>query len=84
VWLWQTSHTEGQARHEEVLRFLENEVSPALFATVDVHEGEVPTPVSNLTYVEAAVAGEWPCEQQGLFLDTTCDVYPFPLFVRGR
>jgi len=84
VWLWQPSHTGRQTRNEEVLRFLENEVSPALFATVDARAGELPTPVSNLTYVEAALAGEWPCEQQGMFLDTTCDVYPFPLLMRGR
>jgi hypothetical protein len=84
LWLQQSFHAARHAGNEEVLRFLENEVSPALFATVDAHEVEVPAPVSNLTYVEAALEGEWPCEQQGLFLDTTCDVHPFPLLVRGH
>lgn len=70
--------------HQVYGSFLENEVSPALFATVDTHMVEVPTPVSNFTYLEAALEGEWPCEQQEPFLDPTCDVHPFPLFGRGR
>lgn len=86
VWLQQPSQllTANEAAREEVLRFLEDEVSPALFATVDTHVVPVPNPVSNFTYLEAALEGEWPCEQQEPFLNPTCEGHPFPLLVKGQ
>jgi hypothetical protein len=67
-----------------VLRFFQKEVSPALFATVDLHLKEVPTAVSTFTYLEAAVEGGWPCEQHAPFLALTCDVPPFPFLLSER
>lgn len=69
---------------EEVQQFLEKEIAPALFSTVDTTVETVPTPVDHLTYVQAALEGTWPCERQGTFGTLACDIHPFPLFIEGR
>lgn len=65
----------------EGVSFLEDQVSPALFAMADVRLAETPAPVSNLTYLQAALDEDWPCEQQEPFPTTPCDIHPFPLLL---
>jgi hypothetical protein len=74
----------GEAYTEDVSHFLESELSPALFATVDVHTTSIPSAVSNSVYLQAALDGGWPCEWQEPFLTPTCEIYPFPLLLGGR
>lgn len=71
------------ARNEAILLFLE-EVSAALFSTVDASAAVMPTPVSNFAYLQAALEGEWPCEWQEAFFNPGCDDHPFPLFFGGQ
>ncbi|MBI3302208.1 MAG: hypothetical protein HYZ72_09070 [Deltaproteobacteria bacterium] len=66
-------------RNEDVFSFLEKEVSPALFSTVDADAAEVPIPVSTTAYLEAALEEGWPCEGQDPVFDPGCDDYTFPL-----
>jgi hypothetical protein len=85
TWLWHPSPLRSPVTspHEEALQFLEQEVSPALFATVDTVV-EVPAPVSDLTYIQAALAAEWPCERREPFRIPRCEIYPFPFFTGGQ
>lgn len=71
-------------RAEEIVRFVEKEVAPALFATTDGHAPTLFSSISHLAYVEAAVQGEWPCERQTPFADPRCEVHPFPLLIGGQ
>jgi hypothetical protein len=84
-WIWHPSPMRSPVAspHEEALRVLARDVSPALFATVDTVV-EVPAAVSDLTYIQAALAAEWPCERQGPFRIPQCEIYPFPLLTGGQ
>ena len=82
VWLRQLSRPiVAEETSHDVVSFLADQVSPALFATADVRLAEVPTPVANLTYLQAALDEGWPCEQQEPFPTTRCDMHPFPLLL---
>jgi len=70
--------------NSEVVSFLEDQVSPALFAMTDVRLVDLPDPVSNLTYLQAALDDGWPCEQQDPFTPSGCDIHPFPLLLGGQ
>jgi hypothetical protein len=74
----------GKTPSSEVISFLEDQVSPALFAMTDVHLMDLPAPVSNLTYLQAALDDGWPCEQQDPFTPSGCDIHPFPLLLGGQ
>jgi hypothetical protein len=81
MWLRQLPQS-GVARktvNQEVVSFLEDQVSPALFAMTDVGLVDIPAPVSNLTYLQAALDDDWPCEQQDPFSAPGCEIHPFPL-----
>jgi len=71
------------ARNEAVLLFLE-EVSTALFSTVDASAAAIPISRPGVAGQEAALEGEWeeewPCEGPALFLSPACDLYVFPPF----
>lgn len=45
---------------------------------------KIPLPVSSSTYVQAALEGGWPCEQQGPFANINCEIHPFPFFIREQ
>lgn len=85
-WVRKPSHSvfSVAVRNEDVFSFLEEEVSPALFATAEASVTTVLTPVSNVAYLEAALDGDWPCEQQAPFFHAECEHYPFPLLVGGQ
>lgn len=72
------------ASHEDVLQFMEEEVASALFSTTEARVAAMPAPVSDMTYLQAALEGEWPCERQEPFLSSGCDVHPFPLLMEGQ
>ena len=65
----------------EVLSVFEREIVPALFATTSVSESLPPVPVSDTTYVEAALSGGWPCEVSAVSRTPACEIYPFPLLI---
>lgn len=67
-------------RDSEVLRFLADEVSPALLATSQMRTNPFPTPISPAGYVHAAVTGGWPCEQSRPFTAPQCESVPFFFF----
>lgn len=46
------------------------ELSQALVAADELDT--TPRPDSNVAYLQAALKGEWPCEQQGVALDPAC------------
>jgi len=68
---------------EEVVNFVETTVGPALFADETIPSVLPPTPVSSETYVQAALDGEWPCEQNESNSSLSCGVHAFPLLVGG-
>ena len=79
---WQKeSSQQGLPRiaNQDVTRFFEREVSPALFATADVSAPRLPLPVSDLAYLEAALSDSWPCAQRETVNTLGCDIHPFPL-----
>jgi len=47
------------------------ELSQALALTEDADTR--PAPDSDVAYLQAALTGGWPCEQQGAYLDPRCD-----------
>lgn len=66
---------------EELFRFLENEVSPALFATTDIGLPAFPAPVSPTDYLQAALDGEWPCDHLEPFPSPGCEMSLFSLML---
>lgn len=86
LWLRQSARplVSREARTEDISRFLADEVSPALFATVDVRTAPILAPVSNSVYLQAALEGGWPCEWQEPFLTPVCEIHPFPLLLGGQ
>lgn len=67
----------------DAVRFVETTVVPALFANDALPADVLPTPVSDETYVQAALDGEWPCEQEVSPSSLSCGVHSFPLFIGG-
>lgn len=68
---------------EEVASLVEDEdtVVPALFADESLTDVVLPTPVSDETYVQAALDGEWPCEQDEANSIYACEVPTFSLLL---
>lgn len=66
-------------KQEDIVQFLQNEVSPAVFLTAARRELVVPAPVSDEQYIEAALNDGWPCEWRGAATSPTCEFYPFSL-----
>jgi len=86
IWRQQPSSSIAtrKALSEDVSHFLENEISPVLFATNDLRIAAIPEPVSNSVYLQAALEGGWPCERREPFFYAACDFYPFPLLIEGQ
>jgi hypothetical protein len=67
-----------EASQESIWPFIER-VSEALFAAIEVGAVETADLPYDLTDLQAALAGEWPCEEQGTswLLECDEDVLPF-------
>jgi hypothetical protein len=70
-------------RQESVWPSIER-VSAALFTTVDSGVDSTPDRLSDLADLQAALAGEWPCEGQATFVNVTCDDGTFVLLFGGQ
>jgi hypothetical protein len=68
-------------QNEEMANVLEQEVYSALFTDDGLEVTEFPSSLSTLTYVQAALDGNWPCERSQLLQRATCDQRPFFLAV---
>jgi hypothetical protein len=86
LWLRQPSllPVSMAARTEDLSLLLENELSPVLFAMVDVRADPMPIEVSNSVYLQAALEGGWPCEWQEPSLTPACEIHPFPFLLGGQ
>ncbi len=73
-----------EAYTEDASSFLADDLSPALFVTVDVQTTPILAPVSNSVYLQAALDGGWPCEWQEPFLTPACEIHPFPFLLGGQ
>jgi hypothetical protein len=70
------------ARQESVWPFIAG-VSAALFSAVDIGAIGTPDQPSDLDDLQAALAEEWACEGQAVFVDVTCDDDTFALLLGG-
>ncbi len=68
---------------DEVENVIEATVVPALFANEPLSSVDLPTPVSDETYVQSALDGEWPCEQDDSTSSLNCGIHTFPLLIGG-
>jgi|SRR5581483_7585638 len=68
---------------DEMAQLVETTVVPALFADETLSSVGLPTPVSDETYVRAALGGEWPCEQDESTSSLNCGIHTFPLLIGG-
>lgn len=48
----------------KVVRFLEDELFPALFSTTEIDLGTLPANTTDVAYLQAALDGEWPKESE--------------------
>ena len=88
VWWQQPSpplqmETHLETRQESIWPFIEG-VSAALFPTVEIGFTATPNRLSELDDLQAALAGEWPCEEPAAFADMNCDDDTFALLVGGQ
>ena len=72
----------AETGNQAIFLFLD-EVSNALFSTAGASGAVIPSPVSNLTYLQAALEGEWPCEWQDSFFTPECNDNSFSLLFEG-
>ncbi|HSF29454.1 MAG TPA: hypothetical protein VLK82_03135 [Candidatus Tectomicrobia bacterium] len=61
-----------EARQESIWPFIEG-VSAALFSAIESGFTETAEELSGLADLQAALVGEWPCDEQGAFGDVACD-----------
>jgi hypothetical protein len=73
----------GGPTQEEVIEFFESTVVPTLSADASLPVAVLPTPVSDVTYAQAALDSEWPCEEETVSLASTCEIHMFPLLLGG-
>ena len=69
----------NSAKQADIVRFLQDELSPAVFPLAERREFVVSAPVSDAGYLEAALNDGWPCEWQDTASTLTCEFYPFSL-----
>jgi hypothetical protein len=61
-----------EAHQEPIWPFIEG-VSAALFPGVEVGSASMPDRLMDLSDLQAALGGEWPCEEQPGFATLACD-----------
>lgn len=71
-----------EARQESVWPFIEG-IAAALFTTVDFGVASTPDQLSDLDDLQAALAGDWPCEGQAGLVNVACDDDTFALILGG-
>jgi anti-sigma factor RsiW len=76
-----TFYTEG--RQESIWPFIEG-LSAALFPAVEGGIAGTPDRLSDLTDLQAALAGEWPCDELEAFADLACDDDTFAPLLGGE
>ena len=79
-WLQPSSPLPMEAHQESIWPFIEG-VSSALFPTVEVGFSAAPDRLSDLNDLQAALAGEWPCEGPQALGDIACDDNIFALLL---
>ena len=81
VW-WQqfSSSLPMEIRQESIWPFIES-VSTALFPSIESGFSAVPDRLSDLDDLQAALAGEWPCERAEALADLACDDGMFALLL---
>jgi hypothetical protein len=72
-----------EARQESFWPFLEG-VSEALFTTVDAGVISTPEQLPDLDDLQAALAGDWLCDEQIVLGDMVCDDDAFALLLGGQ
>ena len=80
VWLQSPLKAPETVSTEDLVRFLEETVSPALFSTADTSAADIPAPAADAIYAQAALAGTWPCEYTDPFSTPECGDLSFPFF----
>jgi len=68
-------------KNEEMVRFLTKEIPLALFSTVELNPGTLPTHATNLAYLQAALDGGWPSEPCEPSRTANCEPDPFSLLL---
>ncbi|MGE0822888.1 MAG: hypothetical protein AB7G75_26545 [Candidatus Binatia bacterium] len=71
------------AERAEVFAFVEDDLSPILFAVDGTSSFIAHTPAADEAYLEAALDDAWLCEQQEGGFTTTCEVSPFQVLFEG-
>jgi hypothetical protein len=71
-----------EARQESVWPFIEG-ISATLFSMVDVGGISTPDQLSDFGDLQAALAGDWPCEGQAGMANVACDDETFALLLGG-
>lgn len=69
----------SEVSDEDLTRFLTKTVGPAIFSTADFGMKDLPKRATNLSYLQAALDGEWPNERCGGERTKECDSDPFAL-----
>jgi hypothetical protein len=72
-----------EARQESVWPFIEG-ISAALFASVDFGVTGTADQLWDLGDLQAALAGDWPCEGQAALVNVACDNDTFALLLGGQ
>lgn len=67
---------------EGEVRFLKEEVFPAVFATAGISLGRLPPEAPDEAYLQAALDGGWPCERHGR--TTGCGAELLSLLLEGH
>jgi hypothetical protein len=62
----------SQASQESIWPFIEI-VSAMIFPNVDIAPVTIPDPLSDLDDLQAAITGEWPCEESEMLSTVACD-----------
>ena len=72
-----------EASQESIWSFMDG-VSAALFATVDPGVMGSPDALPDLDDLQAALAGEWPCDERLALGGVACDDQTFALLLGGQ
>jgi len=69
-----------ETRQESIWPFIEG-VSAALFPTAEVELAAIPERLPDLADLQAALAGEWPCDEPAVVDNPSCDNDTFALLL---
>jgi hypothetical protein len=72
-----------EARQESVWPFIEG-ISAALFSTIDSGAIGTTEQGADLDDLQAALGGDWPCEEPGALVNVVCNDDTFVLLIGGQ